>query len=199
MLPVVSQTLVHFSNALLDREPWARQRLQSHAGKVITLRVDAREQLLGIDRRGHLFPAAAGAQANVQVGLSARQLPTLLGADRDARLQAVHIQGEAALAHTLAELARQLRWDLEDDLARWLGDIPARRLVALGRQGLGLLRQAASNFGQNFAEYAVHEADHLPRRADYQHWRDEVQELDQRAQQLLGRAAALSSSEPSAS
>ncbi|MGE4340834.1 MAG: SCP2 domain-containing protein [Pigmentiphaga sp.] len=168
MLPVVSQTLVNFGNALLDREPWARQRLQGHAGKVIALRLDAREQLLGIDRRGHLFPAVAGAQANVQVGLSARQLPALLGADRDARLQAVHIQGEAALAHTLAELARQLRWDLEDDLARWLGDIPARRLVAMGRQGLGLVQQAISNFGQNFAEYAVHEADQLPRRADYQ-------------------------------
>jgi len=197
MLPVVSQTLLHFGNALLDREPWARQRLQGHAGKVIALRLDAREQLLGIDRRGHLFPAAAGAQANVQVGLSARHLPTLLGADSDARLQAVHIHGEAALAHTLAELARQLRWDLEDDLARWLGDIPARRLLAVGRQGLGLLQRAVSNLGQNFAEYAVHEADHLPRRADYQRWHADVHELDQRAQQLLGRAAALPPSEPS--
>lgn len=193
MLPALPHFALLACNALLDREAWARERLQRHAGKVILLNIAPFEQYLAIDRTGHLTAAHASAQTHpqVQVGLALRALPTLLQGDRQQGLQALHIQGEAALAQTLAELAQDLRWDPEDELARWTGDIPARRLVQGGRTLLAHLADTGQRLAQNLTEYATYETDALPRREAVEAWQHELAQVEQRTQQLLQRAAAL--------
>lgn len=54
----------------------------------------------------------------------------------------VQIEGDAALAETASWLMKNLRWDLEDDVARWLGHTPAELLRQLGEQ----VRQALQRF-----------------------------------------------------
>lgn len=54
----------------------------------------------------------------------------------------VQIEGDAALAETASWLMKNLRWDVEDDVARWLGHTPAELLRHLGEQ----VRQALQRF-----------------------------------------------------
>ncbi|MCH8179189.1 MAG: hypothetical protein IIA02_05295 [Proteobacteria bacterium] len=54
----------------------------------------------------------------------------------------VQIEGDAALAEVASWLMKNLRWDLEDDVARWLGHTPAELLRQLGAQ----VRQALQRF-----------------------------------------------------
>jgi len=44
----------------------------------------------------------------------------------------VNIEGDAALAEVASWLMKNLRWDLEDDAARWLGSTPSQMLRTLG-------------------------------------------------------------------
>ena len=46
----------------------------------------------------------------------------------------VNIGGDAALAEAASWLMKNLRWDLEDDLARWLGTTPSQVLKSVGEQ-----------------------------------------------------------------
>ena len=46
----------------------------------------------------------------------------------------VEIQGDVQLAAEVAWLVDNLRWDLEEDLSRLLGDPVAHQLAAAGRQ-----------------------------------------------------------------
>ena len=51
----------------------------------------------------------------------------------------VQIEGDAQMAETAAWLLKHLRWDLEDDLARWLGAAPTellRRTAESAREAL---------------------------------------------------------------
>jgi ubiquinone biosynthesis protein UbiJ len=53
---------------------------------------------------------------------------------------AVRIEGDVQLAAEINWLADHVRWDLEEDLARIMGDAPAHMVVQAGRtlaQGLG--------------------------------------------------------------
>lgn len=43
------------------------------------------------------------------------------------------VQGDVGLAADISWLAENLRWDVEDDLARVIGDVPARQIAQLGR------------------------------------------------------------------
>jgi ubiquinone biosynthesis accessory factor UbiJ len=59
------------------------------------------------------------------------------------------VQGDVGLAADISWLAENLRWDLEDDLARVLGDVPARQIAQFGRAAVqavqGLLQRVRPN------------------------------------------------------
>jgi ubiquinone biosynthesis protein UbiJ len=44
----------------------------------------------------------------------------------------VNIEGDAALAEVVSWLMKNLRWDVQDDVARWLGTAPAELLRSVG-------------------------------------------------------------------
>jgi ubiquinone biosynthesis protein UbiJ len=57
----------------------------------------------------------------------------------------MEVRGDVGLAAEVSWLAEHLRWDIEDDLARVIGDAPAHQLAQIGRavvQGVqGLLQR----------------------------------------------------------
>jgi ubiquinone biosynthesis protein UbiJ len=50
----------------------------------------------------------------------------------------VNIEGDAALAEVASWMMKNLRWDVQDDIARWLGNTPAELLRNVG----GSIKQA---------------------------------------------------------
>jgi ubiquinone biosynthesis protein UbiJ len=54
---------------------------------------------------------------------------------------AVHIEGNVQLAAEVNWLVEHVRWDLEEDLARVMGDVPARTLSQIAQSITGNLRQ----------------------------------------------------------
>jgi ubiquinone biosynthesis protein UbiJ len=53
---------------------------------------------------------------------------------------AVKIEGDVMLAAELGWLADNLRWDIEEDLSRLFGDVPAHAMVDAGQRLLARLR-----------------------------------------------------------
>jgi len=180
--------LIQLLNALLARESWARERLRPHAGKVVRLVLGSVEISLEISPGGGI-QTARQAEPNVVLTMAAQDLPRMLRADTHERMQAVRIEGEAALAHVVADLARDLRWDVEDDLAGLIGDLPARLLVRGARSLFGGVRESAVRLNQNAVEYATHEAALLPVRAALSAWSAEVTALDHATRSLEQRIA----------
>jgi ubiquinone biosynthesis protein UbiJ len=102
-----------------------------------------------------------------------------------------HIQGDAGLAHVLSDLARSLRWDVEDDLSRVVGDVMAVRLLAGTRRvaadARGALRRAADNVG----EYLGDESGLAVRSATFRDWVGRRQALADRLDGLESRLRRL--------
>lgn len=60
----------------------------------------------------------------------------------------VNIEGDAALAEVASWMMKNLRWDVQDDVARWLGNTPAELLRTVGesiKQSLQRWRPQASS------------------------------------------------------
>jgi len=56
----------------------------------------------------------------------------------------VHIEGDVQLAAEVNWLADHVRWDLEEDMARLLGDVPAHLLAQAAVAALAVLRSFAA-------------------------------------------------------
>lgn len=157
-LPRPSGFLLEGVNALLKREAWAREQLAAHAGKSLRVAVGEAWNLRASVASDGLFQACDEAIVpDVILSVPRDRLRELPGVWREQGLAGVtgltRIEGDASLAQVLSELARSLRWDVEDDLSRVVGDVLAVRLVAGARQLASGARAAARRAQENLSEY----------------------------------------------
>ncbi len=159
-LPSASRLACGALNALLIREPWAGERLARHAGKTVRFAWGRQRLSLAIASDGKVSEADEAIVPDVTLTLQSDKfkLANLLGGGMPDFAELTHISGDAGLAQVVGDLARDLRWDPEDDLARVVGDIPAARLVSGAQAVAAGTRSAGSRLAANMAEYLAEES-----------------------------------------
>ncbi len=163
-----------FANHVREGAAWARERLAPFAGRGIELRAPFLPTLLvTITPQGRLQPGGAAAAASIV-------------------FPARTVSGEPELAAVIEELARTLRWDVEEDLSRVLGDVLAHRVVGSARAMGNWQRDAAGRVGEALTAYAVEEAGLVVRRPELAAFAESVDRLVRsldELQQRIGRLA----------
>ena len=177
-------------NHLLAGEDWARQRLTPFAGQTARLEFGALALPLAISADGLFVAAGRAAPADVTITLPA-DAPLRALTDRESLFTAAQLSGSAQLAENLGFVFRNLRWDVEADLAQLVGDIAAHRLVAVGSRVASWQRQQAFNLAANLAEYCTEENPTIARRDDVAGFCAQVADLPQQLDRLEARIAAL--------
>lgn len=109
----------------------------------------------------------------------------------------VKIEGDADFAQTISALSQDLRWDVEDDLSRVLGDIAARRVVHGGRQVAHFLGQTQQNLQENVADYFLEENPMLVRPRAVRAFADQVNKTRDDVERLMKRLERLERAEKS--
>ncbi|HXS30701.1 MAG TPA: hypothetical protein VN755_07695 [Steroidobacteraceae bacterium] len=155
VVPAAMQRLTLLVNHLLTAEPAAMQHLLPHVGKRLRVEwIDWPSFLpvppiaeFEVTPAGLLESCAEGAPAGPPAMLKL-QISAANPAGLMARLAAgerpdVSVQGEAQFAADIQWLAENLRWDIEADLARVVGPLPARQLASLGSAVAAALRRWA--------------------------------------------------------
>jgi ubiquinone biosynthesis protein UbiJ len=100
---------------------------------------------------------------------------------------AIQIRGDAEIANLYRDLLVAARPDLEEELSRWIGDLPARRL-AQAAKGLGeWARRARRTAGENIAEYLQEESRDLINRPEAEEFLRGVDEVREAADRIEAR------------
>lgn len=180
-------------NALLRREPWAAERLSRHAGKSLRFNVGTLRVGYSIEASGLLRACDPAVVPDVSLTIDARHLASLPAILRSGDVSAIteklHVQGDAALATLVSELARDLRWDAEEDMAAMFGDVLGPGLLMGGRAAVGFAQSAAQRLAANVAEYAGEEGRMVATRATMDSFRDDCAAMLRRLDALELRVA----------
>jgi ubiquinone biosynthesis protein UbiJ len=91
-----------------------------------------------------------------RTGSAAQAGSTQTGSAAQAK-SSVQIRGDAEIANLYRDLFTAARPDLEEELSRWVGDMPARHLSQLARSVRTWARRARRTAGENIAEYLQEE------------------------------------------
>ena len=191
--PLLAGQILTAVNDLLRGQPWLRQRLQCFAGRVAALEVFPVELLVSVTADGELGSVASGATPDVAVHIPPSAALSLVAGDERARTR-ITLSGDPAFAAALGGVLRELRWDIEEDLSRVVGDVAARRIVQTGQSFVAWQRQTASNLFQTLTEYLTEERPVLAQRHELEHWLRAVDDLRDAAERLEKRGARLDSS-----
>jgi ubiquinone biosynthesis protein UbiJ len=181
-------------NRLLEREPWARERLAACAGRTFLVRAGPMTSLYRIGPHGALEAIPqAGVTPDVALTVSPLDLPAFL-ADPRRFGELVETTGDGQLASVLAGLAQTLPWFVEQAFARALGPIAGQRIADAGRRALAFPEYAARRVAANVATFARDEAQVLAHPADLRALAEDAARLDARVDVLDARIAALGGS-----
>ncbi len=194
MLPdLAASAAVRVLNRLLDREASARERLKAYAGRAAQFELPPFSLLLGVDADGH-FTVVTG-QADVTITVDPSSLPAAL-LDSNALMRNVRLSGDAEFAQGLSQVLQRLRPDPEEELARFVGDAAAVRIVGLMRSAAAAAADGAQRLARSTTDYLVAEnpmlvsrlqADQFTR--DVGELRDAVERLDKRLALLAAKRA----------
>ena len=182
-------------NYVLRGAAWARDELARHAGK--TARFDLVPFVFSVTvlDSGEVAPAA-GATPAVTCVLTPGLMLRLAARDESAWKE-VDVAGDTDFAATVHQLARHLRWDVEEDLSRIFGDIAAHRMAETGRAFLRWGERSFENTARSFAEYWTEEQPLVASAravkelvGDVDALRDDVARLEKRVENLSNRQDA---------
>jgi ubiquinone biosynthesis accessory factor UbiJ len=107
----------------------------------------------------------------------------------------VQIRGDAEIANLYRDLFAAARPDLEEELSRWMGDMPARHLSQLAKSVRIWARRARRTAGENIAEYLQEEGRDLVTRTELEEFlrgvdgvRESVDRIEARLTRVEQRA-----------
>ncbi|HEY4066687.1 MAG TPA: hypothetical protein VGM74_07310 [Burkholderiaceae bacterium] len=135
----VMERLTLLVNHVLSAEPLAARKLAAHAGRCIALSFDGWPTLLPalpatrfrVTRAGLIEWCEPGdpAEPDLHVRIDASNPALALSQALMGVRPKVDVSGDAAFASDLNWLFDNLRWDVQDDLARVVGQAPAREIA----------------------------------------------------------------------
>lgn len=182
-------------NHLLRREEWARERLQPFAGRVARLAVPPTSVTLTVTAAGEVAPAE-NVEPDVTLTVAAGSLFDVLR-DPQAAASRTQVAGDGNFAEAISYLFTHLRWDVEEDLSRVVGDVAAHRIANFGRDLAHVPGRVAESVTRSVATYLRDESGPVPSRIEVEAFnhavnvlRDDAARLEKRLERLQAQSDA---------
>jgi ubiquinone biosynthesis protein UbiJ len=184
---------------VLNRNVAASRRAQSLArqldGRVVSLTVEGTPVALYVRAEGGRLAVSSRHEGPADASLSGTPIALLALAGPQAegalRKGGVRIEGDAEVAQKFRDLLAEAQPDFEEELARVIGDVGARRIANVARDVFGWGRKAAGSFAGNVAEYLQEEGRDVPARVEVDEFLEGVDRLRNDAERLEARLARL--------
>jgi ubiquinone biosynthesis protein UbiJ len=188
MLATVAASAI---NHLLRREAWARDRLLPFAGRTARLAVPPTSVTLAVTATGEVA-AAESVQPDVTLTVAASSLLEVLR-DPQAAASRTEVTGDGEFAEAISFLFTHLRWDIEEDLSKLVGDVAAHRIARFGRDVAEVPGRVAESVSRSVATYLRDEGGAVPSRSEVEAFNGDVSTLRDDAARLEKRLERLES------
>ena len=192
---MLTEIIENLLNRNLGSSPRARESCATLKGRRLKLVIRDLDLAIGCESLGDSLRISRQAEGEFHAEIEGTPVNLLaMAGPEPARLLksgAVQLRGDPALLQQYRELVLLLRPDLEEELAKLIGDSPAHRLAGLAKAALTFGRRGASTAVQNAAEYFAHETRDLVPRAQAEVFLGEVDRLREDVDRAAARVEAL--------
>ncbi len=139
--------LVLLLNHVLMQEAQAMERLVRHQGRTVRFQWRHFTLHLSATPAGLLDLANALAPADLTLTVTEESPAALAQALLRGEKPGIRIEGDVQLAADVNWLMEHVRWDIEEDLSRLVGDAPAHTLGQIGRAASSALKKFVAMAG----------------------------------------------------
>jgi ubiquinone biosynthesis accessory factor UbiJ len=146
--PLVSRVLQHITN----QNNWARPHLAPFAGRSIQFDFSIIQANLQILEDGSLCMAGETANADAIVHIPPSLAMRLLAKDEAAKSY-IKVEGDIHFATEVSKILQLMRWDIEEDLSKAVGDIAAFKIGEISKNTFAEAKKQSINVADMLTEY----------------------------------------------
>lgn len=184
--PLIQFVLQH----LMQQNDWTAPLLQPYANQTLGFDFKVAQVNLTILQNGELAVAADSAIADATIHLPPSLVMRLMRKDPLAS-SLIKIEGDVSLGVEVGKILSAVRWDVEGDLSKVVGDMAAYQVVELGQEKFKQLQANAKNLGEMLVEYWQEEQPLLAKKTSIDHFNQSVDRLREDADRLQSRVEKL--------
>lgn len=170
--PIVTRFLQH----LTSQNQWSKSYLVPFAGKVVQLNFVLIKANLQILEDGSLAIGGETATPEATIHLPPSLALRMMTGDEVAKMQ-IKIEGDAHFATEFSKVLQNMRWDVEEDLSRFTGDIAASKIGSTSKKILHTAKQQSINAAEMLSEYWQEEKNILAKKRHVETFNAEVDVL----------------------
>ncbi len=146
--PIASQFLQHLTN----QNNWSRKYLLPFAGKVLQFNIVPIKTKLIILEDGSLGISPDHATADAIIHIPPSLAIRLMAKDESAKME-IRIDGDSHLATKVTKVLQYIRWDVEDDLSKVVGDITSNKVVAMAKESAQAVKKQTTSITEMLIEF----------------------------------------------
>ena len=146
--PLATRFLQH----LTHQNNWSREYLLPFAGKVVQFDIAFIKMNLLILEDGSMSIAGETALPEANIHAPPSLVFRILAGEESAKTQ-IKIDGNAHLAAELGKVLQHMRWDVEEDLSKIVGDIAAYKTVSAGKKVFAEAKKQTINVAEMISEF----------------------------------------------
>ena len=168
-------------NHLLSQNDWMQSKLINHKNKVIVIEISGFKLILRIDKNGLLQSLNESEKNDCIIKLTVNDFINQLINNNNGNIS---IEGDLELANQVSQVLKKIEWDVEEDLSRYIGDIPAIQTTMILKKIVASSQKNIKNITGALLEYWQEENQILTKKTDVEKFNSEVDKIVEDTERL---------------
>ena len=172
-------------NHLLSQNDWMQSKLINHKNKVIVIEISGFKLILRIDKNGLLQSLNESEKNDCIIKLTVNDfINQLINNNNNGNIS---IEGDLELANQVSQVLKKIEWDVEEDLSRYIGDIPAIQTTMILKKIVASSQKNIKNITGALLEYWQEENKILTKKRNVEIFYSEVDKIVEDTERLEAR------------
>ena len=171
-------------NHLLSQNDWMQSKLINHKNKVIVIEISGFKLILRIDKNGLLQSLNESEKNDCIIKLTVNDFINQLINNNNGNIS---IEGDLELANQVSQVLKKIEWDVEEDLSRYIGDIPAIQTTMILKKIVASSQKNIKNITGALLEYWQEENKILTKKRNVEIFYSEVDKIVEDTERLEAR------------
>ena len=169
---------------LLSQNSWMQSKLVDHKNKIILIEISDLKLILKVDENGLLHSLNEIEKYDCIIKLTVNSFISQLTNNNNNNNNNISIEGDLELANQVAQVLKKIEWDIEEDLSKYIGDIPSIQVTKVFKKIVTNSQKNIGNITGALLEYWQEENKILTKKRNVEIFNSEVDKIVEDTERL---------------
>ena len=181
---MINKIKKNIANHLLLQNDWMQSELVDHKNKIIVIEISGFKITFKVKDDGQLEMIDEDKRYDCEISLTVNDFVGQLINDKNGKIS---IKGDIELANKISQILKKIEWDIEEDLAKYIGDIAAIQTTKVLKKIKNTSKKNIKNITGSLIEYWQEENKILARTRDVEIFNKKIDKIVEDTERVEAR------------